>query len=78
MTVPRIESMRAPADMAPTVAPRAARTRDGVPQLAAARSALVANAGPLRAALAAMDCDPLELTSVLAAIDHVIEEEKGR
>ena len=79
MTVPRIDSMRAPADMTPTVAPRGAKPRNGAAlQLAAARSVLVAHADLLRRALTAIDCDPLELTSVLAAIDRVIEEEKKK
>ena len=79
MTVPRIDSMRAPADMTPTVSPRA-RQRDNeiVLELTAAKRGIVANANRLRDTLKTMDCSPLELTSVLAAIEHVIEEENGR
>jgi hypothetical protein len=77
MTVPRIESMRAPADMVPTVGP-ARETNGIVMELTAVKRGIVANADRLRDALRTMDCSPLELTSVLAAIEHVIEEEKSR
>ncbi len=75
--VPRIASHRAPADMTPTIAPPP-KISGVIRELAGARRALVACADDLRAALRAMGCDPLELTSVLAAIEHVIEEEKKR
>lgn len=68
--VPRVASLKAPADMTPTVAPPATARR----QLAAARQALTDHADALRAALAAMDCHPRELTSVIAAIDRVLDE----
>lgn len=75
--VPRIASHRAPTDMTPTVAPPP-KLNGVTRELTGARRTLVACADDLRAALRAMGCDPLELTSVLAAIDHVIGEEKKR
>jgi len=78
--VPRVASLRAPSDMTPTVRPvRPAKETHGVVlQLATVRRGLVAGADLLRDALTKMNCDPLDLTSVLAAIDHVIEEERRR
>ena len=67
--VPRIATMKAPADMTPTVAPPVAVRRK---DLETARRTLVTHADAIRAALATLNCHPLELTSVLAAIDHVL------
>ena len=77
--VPRIASMRTPADMTPTVGPKRPMETNGVVlELSVVRRGLVANADRLRDALAKMNCQPFELTSVLAAIDHVIENERNR
>jgi hypothetical protein len=81
--VPRVASLKAPADLTPTVAPAGKRhpVADAGArrqELEVARRALVDHAAALRGALAAMDCDPLELTSVLAAIDHILDEEVQR
>ncbi len=77
--VPRIASHRAPADMTPTVRPKRHTETNGVIlQLRIVRNGLEASADRLRDALTKMNCNPLELTSVLAAIEHVIEEENGR
>jgi hypothetical protein len=70
--VPRVESLKAPADMAPTVAPTIGVRRR---ELEAARRTLVEHADVIRGALTELLCHPLELTSVLAAIDHVIHPE---
>ena len=79
ISVPRIASHKPPADMTPTVGPKKPRETNGIVlELTSVRRGLVANADRLRDALAKMNCQPFELTSVLAAIEHVIEEEKRR
>jgi hypothetical protein len=67
--VPRIASLKAPADATPTIAPPVVVRRK---ELEATRRTLTAHADAIRGALMTMSCHPLELTSVLAAIDHLL------
>jgi hypothetical protein len=70
ITVPKVASLKAPADMVQTVAPPAYVRRE----LESARLVLVKHADRVRAMLGEMNCSPRELTSVLAALDYLTSE----
>jgi hypothetical protein len=73
ITVPKIVTNRVPADMTQTVRPgKRVVLRQ---ELEAARQALVTHAALMRDALRDLDCHPRELTGVLAAIDHVLDDD---
>jgi hypothetical protein len=67
--VPKVASLKAPADMTPTVPPPAAARRKA---LEAARETLIVNTRAIEGALRATGYHPLELTSVIGAIDHLL------